>query len=163
MQLARAVGSAVVLGVAVAACGSNEGDAAPTAWPYWIDFQSKDAAVSVDTLEVSVFDAAAGGCPALVSKRRSYQILHPIAHEPSIAVCDVLERRAGRLVAAYGDVSVLVVARKGERPILIGCSEQHPASVAGEPPVVTLTNFDETVIVRPSACATVASYCAKEC
>ena len=159
MQLARV---AVVLGVAAAACGSSKGDAAPTAWPYWIDFQSKDAAISVDTLEVSVFDAAAGGCPALVSKRRSDEI-DPIAHEPSIAVCDVLERRAGRLVAAYGDVSVLVVARKGDRPILIGCSEQHPASVAGEPPVVTLTNFDETVIVRPSACASVAAYCAKQC
>jgi hypothetical protein len=156
------VACALLVAVTCPACASHD-DVAPTPWPYVIDFQSKDAAVSVDTLEVSLFDAEAGGCAALVSKRRSDQALRPIAHESALDLCDLVESRASRLVAPYGDVSVLVVAKKEGRPLLIGCGEQHPAAASGDPPVVTLTNFDDTVVVRPSACATIAAYCAKHC
>jgi hypothetical protein len=156
---------AFVLGaLLVAACGSSEGRRAPpTTWSYGIDFQSKDAAVSVDTLEISLFDASAGGCAELVAMRRSDADLSPIARVDSVALCDVLGDHAGALTGPYEAVSVLVVAKKAGKELLIGCAAQAAAPMEGDVPVVTLTNFDDTVIIMPSACKSVAAYCAHAC
>jgi len=149
--------------VTLAGCGGGATTSAPTPWSYYVDFQSKDAAVAVDTLEISLFDASAGGCASLVSKRRGDEDLAPIAEAKAVPVCDVLDARAGVLTAAYAAVSVLVVAKKGDRPLLIGCGEQIAGPTQGDPAVVTLTNFDETVSIDPSPCATIAAHCADAC
>jgi hypothetical protein len=151
--------TSMALALATGACGSD-GSGSPASFPYAIDFQSEDAAVSVDTLEIDIFSPPPEDCVSLVLARKGPEVLRPTVREADVDVCDVLTGARGRLAAPYGDASILVVGRKGEKDVLIGCANVHAGSNA-EPPVVTLTNFDSTVTVKPRTCSTVAAYCAR--
>jgi hypothetical protein len=156
---------AAVVPISVVACSS---EAPPTSAPkttynYLIDFQSKDAAVSVDTLIIQVFEAQSS-CSSLTLKRTSGGDLpKPVGQVGPVDVCDVLTNKGGLVTVPYGSFSILVVARRGDKDWFIGCATQRVDVQTGEPPVITLTNFDNTVTVSPTSCPSVSAHCRKEC
>jgi hypothetical protein len=156
--------AALFLSTAIAGGTMSCGAGAPTAppsWAYAIDFHSKDAAVSVDMLEVGVFTEAPLDCLSLVFDRRTGLAPQPFA-SVAVPVCDVLGGAGGRIAMPDVDAALLVVAKKGDKDRFIGCAHR-PAGASSDGATISLTNFDESVTVVPSACPTVAAYCAGMC
>lgn len=141
----------------------------PTTWEYQINFFSKDAAISADTLDVTVFDATVSGhdCQSLVARRRTSQSLPtPALATTSQPVCGLLSESAPTSAATpYGDYSVLVVARRGTKDWLIGCQLQQVFQTTETPPLqIDLTPFDNTVqVLLASGCSSLSQYCQGQC
>ena len=155
---------ALALLAGLSACSSKS--SSPSTWSYTVNFQSVAAAVSVDTLEVSVFDATLPdtSCATLVQKRRTkVELAKPLFSVPATALCD-LANGQGAVTVPYGTYSLLVVARHKSQDWLIGCNVQHVTR--DEDPgtlQIDLTNFDDSVLVPPSGCQTLSSHCSGGC
>jgi hypothetical protein len=137
----------------------------PSTWTYTLDFQSVSAAVSVDTLEVSVFDATkeGGECSSLVEGRRTHADLPKAVATVAPAICDVT-RGQGSVTVGYGTYSVLVVAKHQGQDWLIGCNKQYVTK--DEDPgtlPIEVTNFDDTVLVPATTCQSLSAHCGGGC
>jgi hypothetical protein len=149
---------------ALAACGSRETQSAPpTTFAFSIDFQSKEAAISADTVHIEVFDPQTS-CSSLTLKRASGSTLPtPVAQLDPVSVCDLVTSKAGTVAVPYGTFSVLVVATRGGQDWLIGCGVEHIGVQTGEPPVITLSNFDNQVQIPTTTCPDVTAHCMQQC
>jgi hypothetical protein len=158
------VAGALALLAGLPACSSKS--TSPSTWNYTVNFQSVAAAVSVDTLEVNVYDATLpdSDCAALVQKRRAkVDLPKPLVSVAATALCD-LANGQGAVTVPYGTYALLVVARHKSQDWLIGCNVQHVTR--DEDPgtlQIDLTNFDESVLVPPTGCQTLSSHCSGGC
>ena len=153
----------LLLAVPALACASK---ASPSTWNYTVNFESVAAAVSADSLETTVFDGTKdeGRCDAVVEARRTKVPLpNAVVSIPTTAIC-ALTNGGGRVDVAYGKYSVLVVAKHQGRDWLIGCNTQYvthdqdPGTLA-----IDLTNFDDSVQVAPTSCASLSAHCGGGC
>ena len=113
-------GSVFVPGIAVTlvvaapllACGCGTKASGPSTWSYTVDFGSVASAVSVDTVEVSVFDVAVVGarCDNLVAARRSKADLPKTVAAFSSSTCDLARNRVP-VTVAYATYSIMIVGR----------------------------------------------------
>jgi hypothetical protein len=159
----------LALPCALLACAETEKvEAPPTSWEYQINFLSKDAAISADTIEVTIFDASTpnADCQQLVQRRRTKQQLPAAFSGPtSLSLCDALSSPSPTATTPYGDYSVLVVAKRGSKDWLIGCQLQQVSEQAPALPLpIGLTPFDNTVQIQPApGCASLSQYCQGQC
>jgi hypothetical protein len=158
---------ALVSTSAVAACASaTEKPSPPTPWNYQINFQQIRTAISVDTVRVQAFKVGADtDCTTLVSKRRSAQPLPtPAADTNDTALCTMFEGPQA-IETDYGEYSLLVTSKRGGADWLIGCSKVEVRAENPSPqPSIVVSLFDSASQSIPNtACASVASYCKKEC
>jgi len=146
------------------ACSSDKtGSQAATTYAFSIDFQSKDAAISVDTVHIEVYDAKST-CSSLTLKRTSGgQLPTPVAQIDPVNVCDLLASKGGVVEVPYGTFSILVVASRSGKDWLIGCASEQVGPQSGSPPTITLSNFDNSVNVPLSPCPNVTAHCAQQC
>lgn len=154
---------AVLACAGVCACGTKA--SGPSTWSYSLDFGSVAAAVSVDTVEIAVFDGTtdATKCETLVQKRRSKAELPKAVSTASSSVCDLASGKTQTTVN-YGTFRVLAVAKRQGQDWFIGCNTQYvtrdedPGTLA-----IALTNFGDNTIVAGTACQTVTDHCNGAC
>jgi hypothetical protein len=150
--------------VALVACSAKS--SGPSTWSYAVNFHSVASAISTDTLEVSVYDATLPdtGCAVLVQQRRSNaELPKPLVSVPATSLCD-LAGGQGQLTVPYGTYQILVVGKHKGQDWLVGCNTQHVTR--DEDPgtlQIDLTNFDDSVLVAPTACQTLSAHCSGGC
>jgi len=146
-------------------CGSSRAE--DTTWRFDLDFRSVPAAVSVDTVQAFAFarDDGALDCPMLLAMlQRGQELPPPAARSDETPLCAVTSADGGRLRAPYGRYWLLVLARRGGRSWMVGCSGANVTSEAATPaPRVPLIPFDNTVAIPRTECATLTAKCAGGC
>lgn len=176
-----------MVGLFVVACSSStevvEVPAQPTTAHYQIAFPSVNVAVTTETMQVFVFDAAGGAkngtdCLTLITKRRSggdlpTDALKLFESEPTTP-CDLLATTAasdkgeplagkkGVVVTGYGVRSFLVVTRRAGTDYFLGCTTRE-ITTAGATVEVALSPANATISVPTSTCVTLSSKCAAQC
>ncbi len=155
---------AAALTAGLVACSAKS--SGPSTWSYSVNFHSVAAAVSADTLEVSVFDATLPDttCAVLVQKRRSkVELPRPTVSVPATATCDMASGKA-QVTVPYGTYQLLVVAKHKGQDWFVGCNTQHVTRDVDPGTLqIDLTNFDDSVLVTPTACQTLSAHCSGGC
>jgi hypothetical protein len=150
-----------VLLALLAGCGSPT----PASGTYTVDFPSELAAITTDSVQISVFpyDGAPGTCTMLVEEQATGATLPtPMAQTRPVSPC-VLASGGNELPVGFGQYAFLAVAsRQGTGDYLIGCAAQVVSSTNTVVTIpLVLTDFMNAL--PTSSCTMLSQRCAGGC
>jgi hypothetical protein len=152
------------LGLALAALAAGGCEPEPSKATYSLSFPSAQAASVIDKIELRVYDGdEAAVCNELTQKRLSRQALpSPLESPVDTTPCELLSGGAPELEISYGARALLVIGRRGNDDVLIGCTRFEAEEDRFDVPVL-LTLAGPGVTLPATTCTALSAKCAGRC
>ncbi len=150
----------ILLFLPLAGCGSGP----PVGGTFTVDFPTVADAVATDTVQVFVYTyGSSTSCQALFEARATTQTspANSVAETATTSPCNLSEGM-GALSVPFGSYSFLAVGQAGGTDLLLGCAAQT-ISDTNSVVSIPLTLETNTTAVPSTSCASLSSFCSKDC